>query len=1558
MKYSIPLLLFLALCLFPLFATAQSLTLTRITPEAAAPGTPFRLFGTGFDAAAGDNTVTFTPVDGGAGTTAPLTGAQPTALSGTVPAGLAGGLYTVSVTRASDGATASLPDLVAVVTGGGGRWVARDTLRDSAGSTLIPDGALASGDVDGDGDLDLLVNDSFDSIFSNVRVFTNDGAGGFTDTGASLFSESVDNMQAAFADVDSDGDLDLVVAAQTKFTDDGVAALFRNDGTGSFTEDPGAGLTGLSDPTLDAGDIDGDGDVDLVQSGRNASGTQQTILYRNDGSGAFAEIANSGLADASRGSSVFADVDGDGDLDLILTGVDLSNNPRTIFYRNDGTGVFTEVTGTDVPLPGGSDLDLADVDGDGDLDLAAAGNGGFFTGKLLINDGSGLFTEANAEIADVENGTADFADVDADGDPDLLITGNIAGAADSSITTLYRNDGSGSFAPANELLPRRENSSVNERSVAFGDMNGDGTLDLLLGGFLRTDGVTNGVPLQLFLNSRLRPAGPVPRIAAPGAAVALTGAGFDAPSVAQTVTLTPVDSSFFSTDVPADAVSAGRLTFTVPTGLAAGLYHVSVKRADEGALVPLPNLLQVVEGGGVFTDVGNRGMDGVVSGSALSGDIDGDGDLDYSTINTPYFLNDGSASFTASNDFATLGGGVLSKALADVNGDGRLDEAVNGFNFETTIFLNVRGDSLVPADSLVPLWTTPPGLQGGDAEFADVDTDSDPDLLITGEDAGGTPRSILLRNDDGRFVDAQAGLTGVQDSRAAFADIDGDGALDLILTGLDASNNGRTILYRNDGSGSFTEVTGTGLPDVNAGAPAFADVDGDGDPDLVLTGSDQATGKFITTLYFNDGAGNFTDAGAGLTGQFLSAATFADVDGDGDPDLLVTGREGNISAPVGLLYLNDGSGGFTDAGLRLKASDLFPGGGPDITFGDFDADGDADLILEEQEGGSREIVFYEAVTTAPATANTGLFGVENEPVVFKTSDFPFTDPDAGDTLAIVEITGLPGGGTLFLDSNANQQFDTGEEILSGDQIDAADINQGQLIFTPPADFAAFRAVSIGFRVGDGLGGFSGESDLYITLDEKQITLSETGTAGTGQWHLLTTATDGPLSPTPTTGLLGPLWTQGATGSDAPNAPDNIFSWNETQANWQPVADLTQPVTPGSGMAVFAFTDDDFSTSGIQGGWPKTLTAEGTHTTGPVQISGLTNTDANGNSTLDGLEGWNLVGNPYGTSISVDSLFALLDAAFTDVNINFSVWDQDNGWMNIPADGTGGAIAPFQSFFLRLMTPGETGNITLTDSVRTPGSTTVLKQRKDETPRLTLSLSGQGLQNRVELRTRAGASVGPDRYDGFWLAPLSDTFVDIHARVANNHFSEKTLPADLSGPVSLPLVAGVSQTGTYELKLSGTNIPSDWLVELADLNTGELLFSGSGDQSFNVDADLQATDDLRNEEPRFELTLTAGTATPIDETAPDLPQEFALSQNFPNPFNPSTTIEFALPQQAQINLKVYNIMGREVATLVNNETRPAGNYSVNFDASRLASGVYLYRLKAGPKVFTRKMILIK
>jgi hypothetical protein len=89
----------------------------------------------------------------------------------------------------------------------------------------------------------------------------------------------------------------------------------------------------------------------------------------------------------------------------------------------------------------------------------------------------------------------------------------------------------------------------------------------------------------------------------------------------------------------------------------------------------------------------------------------------------------------------------------------------------------------------------------------------------------------------------------------------------------------------------------------------------------------------------------------------------------------------------------------------------------------------------------------------------------------------------------------------------------------------------------------------------------------------------------------------------------------------------------------------------------------------------------------------------------------------------------------------------------------------------------------------------------------------------------------------------------------------------------------------------------------------------------------------------------------------LPQEFSLDQNYPNPFNPSTSISWQLPVSGHVSLKVYDIIGNEVATLVNEE-KPAGNYEISFGASGLSSGVYFYKLTANEFVETKKMILLR
>jgi hypothetical protein len=98
-------------------------------------------------------------------------------------------------------------------------------------------------------------------------------------------------------------------------------------------------------------------------------------------------------------------------------------------------------------------------------------------------------------------------------------------------------------------------------------------------------------------------------------------------------------------------------------------------------------------------------------------------------------------------------------------------------------------------------------------------------------------------------------------------------------------------------------------------------------------------------------------------------------------------------------------------------------------------------------------------------------------------------------------------------------------------------------------------------------------------------------------------------------------------------------------------------------------------------------------------------------------------------------------------------------------------------------------------------------------------------------------------------------------------------------------------------------------------------------------------------------------TSIKEGSDGIPQHVELAQNYPNPFNPETQINYSIPHNSFVTLEVYDILGREITTLVN-EVKSPGNYEVNFNATNLPSGIYFYRLQAGSFVETKKMILLK
>ncbi|MES0491256.1 MAG: FG-GAP-like repeat-containing protein [Leptospirales bacterium] len=286
---------------------------------------------------------------------------------------------------------------------------------------------IALADFDNDGDLDIVEAINGMGMGYN-KIYFNDGLGNYTDSGQNLYpvSSLSNKISILTGDLDGDNDVDFIISSGS------YSKVHLNDGTGGFNNNGQIIYAGYYGVSIALGDIDGDGDPDLVQGNGTIHGSGQGIAnstFLNDGSGMFTKSAQSiGLSNTV--SVAFGDVDGDGDLDLVEGNKYISdfswgpidpNNGKSKIYLNNGSGVFTD---------SGQYLGkyyqwmvnliiLGDVDDDGDLDIVESNNGA--ANKIYFNDGLGVFTDSGQALGIYNQTTSlDLGDIDNDGDLDLI----------------------------------------------------------------------------------------------------------------------------------------------------------------------------------------------------------------------------------------------------------------------------------------------------------------------------------------------------------------------------------------------------------------------------------------------------------------------------------------------------------------------------------------------------------------------------------------------------------------------------------------------------------------------------------------------------------------------------------------------------------------------------------------------------------------------------------------------------------------------------------------------------------------------------------------------------------------------------------------------------------------------------------------------------------------------------------------------------------------------------------------------------------------------------------
>ncbi len=309
-----------------------------------------------------------------------------------------------------------------------------------------------------------------------------------------------------------------------------------------------------------------------------------------------------------------------------------------------------------------------------------------------------------------------------------------------------------------------------------------------------------------------------------------------------------------------------------------------------------------------FTDI-NAGLPGFKNANLHWGDYDNDNDLDLLVVGRKMMDPTSNNTITASEIYRNDGGNVFTDIDAGIA-----------------------------------------GVYNGYATWGDFDNDNDLDVLVCGKIAVGNLTTVahVFRNDGSDVFSFMVSLDSLENGYADWGDINNDGFLDILLTGdiyISPTNyNPKTILYQNDQQGGFFELA-TALTDISYGACDIADYDNDGDQDIFLSG---VGSQEILSELFENTNGSFVNTSQNIVGFTKGACGWADYDNDGDFDLIVAGAEGGVSASATTLYKNEDNQYLP---VVLQGADTLPPlSFPSVDWGDYDNDGDMDILLTGQIG--------------------------------------------------------------------------------------------------------------------------------------------------------------------------------------------------------------------------------------------------------------------------------------------------------------------------------------------------------------------------------------------------------------------------------------------------------------------------------------------------------------------------------------------------------------------------------------------------------------------------------